>query len=287
MAIKSTSVIKLTGFPPTIPIVPPNYPNRPSPGKIQLLLNSNSNYLYHRFSPYTNYQDGMLSSVLTNQQPFVYTFIDDAQSSTFNKLPESVKGMAQIAQITPDTINDVVRVSKFLISSWGVQFLISQAAIQRLAPFDETRIFNPLSPLLATVQPMTLGVGNLPIRHIEGGLLGLANSVTSTVGINLQSGFNTPKSTVGDPALPSDNIGQGKGLIRGGDAASALTTLKSKWSPADSNNSNPLSNFASSVGNSFKAFFGNPPKSTGKNRADEQTADLMYDSKRLYITGDG
>ena len=158
-----------------------------------------------------------MGGVLSDQQPFVYTYIDEYQKSLFNTLPESVKGFTNITNVNQDSINDIVRVSKFLISSWGVQFLITQAAVQRTAPFDETRIYNPLSPILATVQPLTLGIGTLPTRHIEGGLLGLANSVTSTVGINLTNGFQTPQSTVGDGALPSFAKGQGKGLIRGGD----------------------------------------------------------------------
>ena len=234
MPLSSTHIIKLTGFPPTLPNVPPNYPLGPAPDKIRLLLNANDTYLYHKFSPFTNYHDSLLSGILSNKQPFVYTFVDEGQKSFFKQLPASVKGMAEIAKITPDTVKDVVRVSKFLISSWGVQFLITQAAIQRLAPFDETRVYNPLSPILATVQPMTLGIGNRPVRHIEGeGLLGLGKgllgSITSAIGINLQSGFNTPSSTAGDRALPSENIGQGKGLIRGGDAGKGLAQIQMKW----------------------------------------------------------
>lgn len=291
MPLASTTVISLTNFPPKLPNVPPNYPTGPAPGKLQLLLNSNQTYLYHRFTPYTNYKDSILSQVLSDQQPFVYTFIDQAQNSKFNQLPTTVKGLADTVGINQDSIDDILRVSKFLISSWGVQFLISQTAIQRLASFDETRVYNPLSPILATVQPLTLGVGEAPTRHIEGGLLGLANSVTSTVGINLQSGFQTPKSTVGNGALPTDNNGQGKGLIRGGDANSALASMTSKWAPASSNSNglfgNALSDFVNSVGNSLNAFFGNPKKSPGIYRADEQASDLMFNSKKIYLSSEG
>ena len=273
----SQTLTKLTGFPPTLPNVPPNYPTKPTPGKIQLLLNSNSNYLYHRFSPYTNYHDSVLASVLSNQQPFVYTFID--KPGTLNSLPQTAQSAGDIVGINQDSVDDVTRVSKFLISSWGVQFLITQAAIQRLAPFDETRIYNPLSPALATVYPLTLGLGNRPVRHIEGGLLGLANSVTSTVGINLQSGFQTPSSTVGNAALPTINTGQGKGLIRGSDAAKGASSFQSKWAPASSQNSSglgtALNNFATSVKDSFNAFFGSAPKSKGIFRSDEEGYKIM------------
>lgn len=280
MPVQPTNITKLENFPPTLPNVPLNYPSGPAPGKLQLLLNSNDNYLYHKFSPYTNYNSTILGGILSDQQPFVYTFIDKAKKGIIAQLPKSVQGLADIANINQDSVNDVIRVSKFLISSWGVQFLITQAAIQRLAAFDETRVFNPLSPLLAAVAPMTLGIGNLPTRHIEGGLLGFADSVTSTIGINLTNGFQTPKSTVGDGALPSDNRGQGKGLIRGTDATNALVSLKARWISSQSTSTTGIGGLLATVGSSFKAFFGNAPKSSGTYRADEQAADMMYDSKK-------
>jgi len=264
--------------------IPPNLPN--TPGKIQLLFNDNSNYLYSKFSPYTTYKGGLLGGILSDKQPFVYTTINGGQKGLFPSLPSSVQSLGSIVGITPDSINDVKRVSKFLISSWGVQFLITQAAIQRSAPFDETRIYNPLSPLLASVQPLTLGLGDLPIRHVEGGLLGFANSITSTVGINLTNGFQTPASTVGSAALPSINPGQGKGLIRGGDAANALMTLQSKWAKSQSSGGLGISGLISSIGASFKSFFGGAPKSSGTYRADEQAADMMYNTKNKYYVGE-
>src|SRR6266404_9006008 len=155
----SSQVIRLTNVPPTLPNIPANFPLSPAPGKLELLLNANATYLYHKFTPFTNFHDSILSSVLSNQQPFVYTFVDQANRGLINQLPSTVKSLLDVVSINQDSINDVVRVSKFLVSSWGVQFLFNQAAIQRLAPFDETRIYNPASPLLAAVQPLTLGIG--------------------------------------------------------------------------------------------------------------------------------
>jgi len=261
-----------------------NYLTTSTPGKLQLLLGSNDNYLYGKLSPYTNYHDSLLSGVLSNQQPFVYTNINDAQNGIFEKLPNSVKSFGDIVGINKNSVDDVVRVSKFLISSWGVQFLITQAAIQRLAPFDETRIYNPLSSLLATVQPLTIGLGTPPTRHIEGGLLGLANSVTSLVGINLTNGFQTPSSTAGDKALPTSNTGQGKGLIRGGDANKGLVSLNQHWGAA-SQQSTGISGLFSSIANSFTAFFGKAPGQPSDTifRADEQGYKIMsLGSTNLY-----
>lgn len=283
MPNSATYVVRLSNFPPKLPNVPPNYPLGPAPGKLQELLVSNQHFLYHRFSPFTNYHDSILGGILSDKQPFVYTYIDQAQNSKFNQLPATVKGIADLVNINQDSIDDVVRVGKFLVSSWGVQFLINQTAIQRLASFDETRVFNPLSPILATVQPLTLGLGEMPTRHLEGGLLGLANSVTSTVGINLSSGFQTPQSTVGSGALPSINLGQGKGLIRGGDANSALLSLKQRWGATQSTGTNlGLAGLVSTIGSSFRQFFGGSPKSPGTYRADEQASDIMYNNKTLY-----
>lgn len=265
--------------------IPPNLPN--TPGKIQLLFNDNSKYLYGKFSPYTNYHDSLLGGILSDKQPFVYTTINQGQTGFFPSLPQPVQSFGSIVGITPGTVDDVVRVSKFLISSWGVQFLISQAAIQRLAPFDETRLYNPLSPVLATIQPLTLGLGDMPIRHIVGNpLIGLANSLTSTVGINISGNASAPSSTVGDSALPPPAAGQGAGLIRGSDANVALTTLKSKWI-STSGGSSGFSGLLSSIGTAFKSFFGGTPQSPGTYRADEQTSDLMYNSKNAYNIGNG
>ena len=263
--------------------IPKHLPN--SPGKLAILLNDNSNFLYNEFSPYTNGQGGILGGILSDEQPFVYTTITEGQTGGLSQLPSVVQDVGDIVGINQDSINDVVRVSKFLASSWGGQFVATQLAIQRLAPFDETRIYNPLSPVLATAQAMTMGLGDAPVRHVQGGLLGVLNSVTSTVGINISGNASAPSSTVGDSALASPSAGQGTGLIRGTDANSALKNLQSKW--ASSNGSGGLGGIGgliSSIGNAFNSFFGNVQKSPGTYRADEQTMDLMYNSKTVYIT---
>lgn len=265
MADTSTHIIRLANFPSVLPNLPPNYPLGPAPGKLQLLLNSNDNFLYHRFNPYTNHSDSIFGGLLSDKQPFVYTYIGDAKNSTFNKLPGAVKALAQVSNITPGTLNDVVRVSKFMISSWGAQFLLSQFAMQRLAPFDETRIYNPLSPILATVAPMTLGMMSPPTRHFSG-----------------LFGFSLPMSTVdSNVALADSNKGRGnnKGLIRGTGANNALVSLKSKWISNNASGGGLLS----SIAGAFKSFFGSAPSqpSGTKFRADEQAADMMYNSKVL------
>lgn len=280
-------VIRLTNVPPTLPNVPANFPLGPAPGKLELLLNANDSYLYHKFTPFTNFHDSILSSVLSNQQPFVYTFVDQANKGLVSQLPSTVQGLLDVVGVNQDSVSDVVRVSKFLVSSWGIQFLISQAAIQRLAPFDETRIYNPASPLLAAIQPLTLGVGDLPTRHIEGGLLGFVNSITSTVGINLESGFQTPSSTAGNGALPTNNTGQGKGLIRGGDAGKGYAQLQVKWpisspQPASTGIASLTTAIANAAGQMFGTTNINQPSGT-QVRADEATYGFMATSYKLGL----
>lgn len=284
----TTTVLKLSGFPPAVKNVPALWTQNPQQGKISLLWNANYRDIYHKYSPFTNFEDNMLSVVLSDKQPFLYTYIDEADQSMFNQIPKGVRALADSVGWNQDSINDVVRVSKFMISSWGVQFIGKQFALQRLNAFDETRLYNPLSPVLATVQPLTLGIGQPPLRHIEGGILGgLANSVTSVVGINLQSSYRKPDSTAdGDGALPTINQGQGKGMIRGKTASGGLTTFQSKWAPkttsSDFSLSSALTTFGKSVKDSFVSFFGSPTKSPGLFRADEEGYFIMAGGRTSY-----
>ncbi len=276
------SVLALTNFPPTVRNVPPNYPTTPQPGKISLLFNANSTNIYHDApTPWTNGSNPF--GIIPNKQPFVYRYPDEAQNSFFAKLPDSVKTVANAVNINQESIDDLYRVSKFLLTSDGVLFNIKQVAIQRLQPFDETRLYNPLSPIETTVQPLTLGLGDAPTRHIEGGILGLVNSVTSTVGINfLGNTYQTPNSTVGSSALSTFNSGQGKGLVRGGDATSGYSRLSAIWQPSQAAGSF-LGGLANTLLSSAISFLGTTPKQpTGTQvRADEGTYTMMALSSRL------
>jgi hypothetical protein len=272
MAARIDQINSVVGFPEKVKNVPPNYPTVPGPGKISLLWQYNKENLWHRFSPYT--QGDNIFGIFPNKQPFVYRYPDEAQNSTFNRLPAVAKTLATATNV-PRVIDDAVRVGKFLVSPQGVLYNIKQFGIQRLNSFDETRLYNPLSPLLATIQPATLGIGLRPRRHIEGGFLGLLNSLTSTVGIDLTGGkFQTPSSTVGTPALPDSNIGQGKGLIRGGDAASGMLLVNNKWG-ANTAGLTGLTSLFKSIKDTFNTYFGAPNKSDGTYRADEDTFSLM------------
>lgn len=222
------SVIALTGFPAAVPNVPANWPTEPQPGKISLLWQYNYHELYHKFSPFTNFKaDNFLGGILSDKQPFVYTFIDEVGQGLVDQLPAVAKSILSTVNVNQDTVNDVVRVAKFQISSWGVTFLGTQFLLQRLQPFDETRIYNPLSVLLSTVQPMTIGLLERPTRHVEPNISGLIGA--AGLGNFIGRGYQTPTSTAGDPALSDFNSGQGKGLVRGSTATTALANFTSQW----------------------------------------------------------
>ena len=279
-----------TSFPAGVLNMPPNWPTKPAVGKISLLFNYNSTNLYHRFSPYTDRDN--LFNFIPNKQPFIYRFPDEGDKTFDKQIPAAVDTFLSAGAINQSTIDDVVRVSKFTISPAGVLYNIKQFGLQRLQPFDETRNYNPLSPILATVQGMTFGIGERPKRHIEGGyLLGLLNSVTSTVGISLDSGYQKPDSTAGDTtALPVMNSSQGKGMIRGTDANKALARFKSTLLPPDPASNVSLTsgfkkafsaaftNFVSSITSQASLFFGSATKSPGQYRADEDGYTLMVNS---------
>lgn len=281
---RTDSIIIPVGFPVEIKNVPPLWPNYPSPNKLSLLWKYNYHDIYHKFSPFTNYEGQLLSFALSDKQPFVYKYIDETDKG-ISGLSSTAKALLATVNINQNTINDVVRISKWQISSWGVQSMAKQALIQRLQPFDETRIYNPLSPILATIRPFALGIGDQPMRHIEGGILGLANSVTSLVGINLVGrGFRTPSSTVGDKALSDYNTGQGKGLVRGATATSGYAELSKIWVGSDRSFggigfSGLLANAKASVNKMFGT--ANQPSGT-KVRADEITYGKMAVSPRLF-----
>jgi hypothetical protein len=113
-------------------------------------------------------------------------------------------------------VDDVKRISKFLISGRGVQFLGKQFLLQVGNVFNETRVYNPLSPIIAASATYN------PNRHLDFG-----NILGSILGVST-SGGSPPAGTLGD-ALPSFNYGGGKGLLRGETVSSGVFNFQSKW----------------------------------------------------------
>jgi hypothetical protein len=254
--------------------IPQNYPSQPVPGKLQVLWETNERKLYHRLSPYADYSNRLIGGFTT--EPFNYTYID-----------ESGKGLAGLrkyeSQMFPigSAPIDVIRVSKFLASGRGILFLGKQFLLQTGNPYNETRIYNPTSPIVAA--GMTLGLGSIrPSRHLDiSGLGGLARSLIGDAIPNAL--FGPPKITkppgTAEGALiggPLETTG-GKGLLRAGTANKAKSHLETSWVSAGKQNFS----FGSIVKNLATSLFANfiPARQNGiLQRSDEGAYGLMLGS---------
>ena len=249
---------------------PAGYPTGPSVGKPELILNTNSTELYHRFSPYSNFsQNGGLLN--WGDQPFYYVYVD--QAKTF---PNARAGQSQVFPLQ-DSIIDVQRVTKFLASGNGVTFLATQLLLQTGNAFDETRIYNPTSPIVAAGMGLTFNAVR-PERFLDiSSLSGLATSLLGGAGTLLAGGSTVtpPASTTGRGALPQQNQAtDGKGLLRGGDANKGLANFKSKWSPSQGGTNSFMSVVAGLASSLFSNFI--PARQPGiQYRSDEGSYGLM------------
>lgn len=251
---------------PNLPInVPAAFPTRPEPGKIRILYDANKKDLYHKLSPYGS--ETFLG--IKSREPFLYTYPDEVKKSS----------RYQIVDIATHSANDVKRIAKFMTSGAGILWSGTQFLLQTGNAFNETRIWNPTSPIVAAGMGLTLGAVR-PQRHIDtGNILG---SILGSVGSALRSIVTSappppPVGTVGQSALPSNNIEGGKGLLRAGTANAAKTILTTKWQ-VQSNKGLGVSGF---IGEFLKTTFGNfiPQRQTGvSKRADEITYGLMLNS---------
>lgn len=250
---------------PLLPInIPGNYPTVPAPGKIAILFGANKHDLYHRLSPYG--YDTFLG--IKTRQPFMYAYPDEGRSTP------------GITDQFTRAITDVQRVSKWMISQSGIIFLTKQFLMQTGNAFNETRIYNPTSPIVAAGLPLTLWTGR-PMRHIDtsdllGSFLGgLGRTIGGLFGVGNKPP-QPPAGTVGIDALPTNNAWGGKGLLRAGTANKAKTVLTSKWivqSPSKVG-------VGQYISNTLKTIFGNflPQRQQADKRSDELTYGLMLGS---------
>lgn len=207
---------------------PANYPTDPTAGKIQLIWQTNSKSLYHRLSPYTDYDMTLANQLIGDTEPFYYIYPD-----------QNNQGLNQLKRYESRTFPigsapiDVIRVTKFLGSGRGVTFLGKQFLLQTGNVFNETRIYNPTSPIVAAGMGLALGSVR-PNRAFDSsaGLTGLASTLLGNLGAAVfgKSAINAPAGTTGIGALPTSLIKSGgKGLLRAGTANSAKSTLDAAW----------------------------------------------------------
>jgi hypothetical protein len=214
--------------------VPPNYPTFPSPGKLQMLLENNKHSIYHRYSPYFEYDSGLVDKLLGfgAKQPFIYDYIDEAR--------KGLSGLRRYeGRIFPlgSAPRDVIRVTKYLASGQGVVFLGKQFILQANQAFNETQIYNPISPIIAAGVGLTLGQIR-PTRHLDiyGGLGGIARSLIGNLGSAIfgDSSNTPPPGTAGAKALPVTRPDGGKGLLRGKTSEAGLAQFNKVWSGTES-----------------------------------------------------
>lgn len=225
-------------------------------GEIEILFNENKKDIYHRFSPYTD--NGSLLGY-GKKQPLVWRYPDEENAGTGRNLSKWIRNLEKLGvSPTVSGADDVERIGEWLTSGYGVQYTIKQGILQSFQPFNETSIYNPLSPFIASIVPISFGLLDRPTRFIDqgslfGGLLsifGLKGFAGGTVDALLGRalgrspyttiapgsvgsggffGFRFGSTTNQTNPLPSSALDGGKGLMRGRTANKAESVFLGKW----------------------------------------------------------
>lgn len=179
---------------PQLASYPVDYPNEPQPGKITILWDANKRAIYNKLSPY----DKSTFLGIKTRQPFIWRTPEDE--------PGSFEKYSSREFPFPRAITDVQRVTKWMVSEKGLLWLGKQFLLQTGNAFNETRIYNPISPILGAALPLSLWSFR-PQRNIEFG--GIAALLNSTIGGGLGSIFSTrtavPPGAIGG-GLPDNNL---------------------------------------------------------------------------------
>lgn len=204
-------------IPPTVN-VPVGYSNTPAPGRLEQLYTYNSDGIYTRFSPFTE-NTGIIG--IGPKQPFFYTDLENPRGGL-----NGLKRYQSRAFPVASSAIDVIRISKFLATGNGILFLGKQYLLQKNQPFNETRIYNPLSPISSVSTKINPFSEKNPSRFIEVGG-SVKDTLTSLVGISSDNN-PAPPGTVGLTALPTTGRGNSKGLIRADTATIGYNRLVNK-----------------------------------------------------------
>lgn len=215
---------------------------------------ANSNSIYNKFTPFTTYSFGP-------SQPFIYTKVSD--STFFRNL---TKYDSQVAPIG-STVRDVKRIGQYLVTGNGLLFVGKQLLLQQQNAFNETRIYNPLSVLKATLKPGSLGAIDYPKRHLEtsGGLLNFfKDALLSTIGYETKDA-EKPRidgTATGDNGVPysvyvGKHGGARAGLLRFNTANKASSNFNELWVSNTSSAGSGvgfLANLGNALVNKLKSF---------------------------------
>jgi len=224
--------------------LPSGFNNLRQPGELSVLYAQNSDAIYNKYKLETN-NSGLLK--FGPKQPFITVNPNNARKGV-----NGLKRYESRALPIGSALQDVVRISKFSVSGNGIIFLGKQLILQGLNSFNETKLYNPLMPILASTSIASFGLITPPTRHIEpnlGGVLGALGlgAVSNALGLNKPT---PPKGTVGAGALPINAGDGGKGLIRGSTASQANKNFQSKWQGSSKKG---FSFGLSAIGDFFKA----------------------------------
>jgi len=287
-----------------LPVPTQEFINIRSPGKIERLFATagNSKVLYNQNKPQDLYLKGPMVS-----QMFVYKNIEEGQRS---KITTAFQASSQ----------DGTRIRKFLGSSAGTRFILKQLVLQGFQPFDETKVYNPASPVIAALRLASFGLADRPTRHLDtsnivGGLLGASGlgSIARTVGGLFGGGGpavpSPPRSSVASGASGGFGLSTFTSLLGGADNSDRVVAPLARPDVRDLLRGQTATNaynaprysklVASGGGGFFSKLLGGignflqnntllggivPPKQPWKAnyRADEQTYDLYLNAGKLF-----
>ena len=308
-----TTLAEIQGAGLKLPTPTSEFINIRSPGKVERLFTTagNSNTLYTKNKPQDLYLKGPLAS-----QMFIYTSIEEGQKNKTDifKKPTSNLGASLV---------DGTRITKFLKSNRGINFVLNQVFLQGFQPFDETKVYNPTSPILAALRTATFGLADYPTRHVDtsnilGGLLGgtgLGNLARGIFGGGGPTGGvpAPPRSSVASDASRGLGLSTFTSLLGGADRSDQVVSPLARPDVRDLLRGQTATNaysayrysklVSSGGGNFFSKLLGSvgkflqnntivggivPPKQpwAAKYRADEQTYDLYLNAGKLFDDSD-
>ena len=207
-----TTLSNIKGAGLNLPVPNSDFIDTRGPGKIEALFraNGNANTLYTK----NRYEDSYLKGPVAST--FIYKSIESGQRNRISPTNQSAHAL-----------QDSARITKFLGTSAGSRFILNQLIIQGRQAFDETKVYNPASPILAAFQMASYGLLDSPTRHIDtsnliGGLIGASGlgSIVRTVGGLFGGGESMPsppRSSVASGASAGFGISTFTSLLGGSD----------------------------------------------------------------------
>ena len=130
--------------------LPSGFNNLRQPGELSVLYAQNSDAIYNKYKLETN-NSGLLR--FGPKQPFITVNPNNARKGV-----NGLKRYESRALPVGSALQDVVRISKFSVSGNGIIFLGKQLILQGLNSFNETKLYNPLMPILASTSIASFGL---------------------------------------------------------------------------------------------------------------------------------